>query len=98
MQVTVHNGITFYEGRPSSALRVIRPVKVEIGGVFRQAQLKTLRDVKDVLAAEAKKSGGNAIVDFEYGQRSVSFWRSLLQLDEINWYGRGKIAQITMTP
>lgn len=95
MRHTEHDGIIFVEGHPANC-RLLRPVTVEIGGMLLvQSQLKTLKDVKDELARQAKRTGGNAIVDFEYGQRSVGFFRSLFQLDDINWYGRGHIAVLT---
>ena len=37
--------------------------------------------------------GGNAVVEFKYGQKS-SFWQSLLGLDDVSWYASGKIARI----
>ena len=97
MHSTVHDGIRFYEGTPK-ACQLLRPVRIEIGGMFRQAQLKTLRDVKQRMAQEARRAGGNAIVGFEYGQQSVGCLRSILQLDDVNWYGRGTIARMRDTP
>lgn len=95
MHVTVQDGIAFYEGIPDKCDH-IENVTVEIGGMLiTQSQLKTLRDVKRELAAQAKRVGGNAIVDFKYGQKSVGFLRSLLQLDDVNWYGSGVIAIVT---
>jgi hypothetical protein len=84
-------GIKFIEGRPPAAT-IIKPIRVEIGGVFISAQLKNLDDVKRLMAEQVRAAGGNAIVDFKYGQRSVGFWRSLLDRDDVNWYGEGQIA------
>jgi hypothetical protein len=58
------------------------------------SQLKNLDDVKRELAQRVKRLGGNALVRFEYGQKHVSFWRSLLSLDEIAWYGSGFVAKL----
>jgi hypothetical protein len=88
---TTFEGIKFVEGCPPSA-KIIKPIRVEIGGVLSSAQLKNLDDVKRLMAKEARESGGNTIVDFKYGQRSVGFWRSLLDLDDVHWYGTGSIA------
>ena len=93
MHMTMEDGIAFYEGTPDGC-EPIEQVSIEIGGVVTQAQLKTLKDVKSALAARALRAGGNAVVDFQYGQKSVGFFRSLLQLDDVNWYGSGTIARI----
>jgi len=93
MHLTVHDGITFCEGRPEE-YDEIKPISIELGGVIQQAQLKTLKDVKTLMAERAKQAGGNAIIDFTYGQRSVGFFRSILQLDDVNWYGGGVVAVI----
>jgi hypothetical protein len=69
---TVFEGIRFIEGRPEGA-RVIAPVRVELGGVIRSAQLKNLDDVKRAMAGRARARGGNEVIDFKYGQRSVGF-------------------------
>jgi uncharacterized protein YbjQ (UPF0145 family) len=90
---TRYDGITFVEGLPSDFER-IRDLTIEIGGIIEQAQLKSLNDVKKLMAAEARQSGGNAIVDFKYGQRSVGWLRSLWQMDDVNWYGTGIIAAL----
>ncbi len=94
MHVTIQDGIAFYEDLPDKYDR-IESVSIEIGGMLiSQSQLKTLKDVKRELAARAKSVGGNAIVNFRYGQKSVGFFRSLLQLDDVNWYGSGVIATV----
>lgn len=94
MHTTSYEGITFYEGRPND-YQPIEPLKIEIGGILlTQSQLKTLKDVKHEMAMRATKVGGNAIVDFKYGQKSVGFLRSILQMDDVNWYGEGMIARV----
>jgi hypothetical protein len=91
MFTTHFDDIAFVEGLPKDCEH-IRRIKVEIGGVIQQAQLKSLDDVKRAMAADAKRAGGNAIVDFKYGQRSVGWLRSLWQMDDVNWYGTGIVA------
>ena len=91
MYTTTFEGIKFVEGCPPSA-KIIKPIRVEIGGVLTSAQLKNLDDVKRLMAKETRESGGNTVVDFKYGQRSVGFWRSLIDRDDVHWYGEGKIA------
>ncbi len=96
MRITLHDGVYFTEDSPPT-IRSFGSVAIELGGIVRQAQLKTLTDVKSALAKKAKAAGGNAIIRFQYGQKSVGFWRSILQLDDINWYGRGEIALLDTT-
>jgi len=91
LYTTIFEGIKFVEGCPPTA-RIIKPVRVEIGGILTSAQLKNLDDVKRLMANQARAAGGNAIVDFKYGQRSVGFWRSLIDRDDVHWYGEGKVA------
>ena len=93
MFTSVFEGITFVEGCPRFAT-IIRPIRAEIGGVFTSAQLKNLDDVNRLLAAQVRSAGGNAVVDFKYGQRSVGFLASLFDRDDVHWYGEGKAAII----
>ncbi len=70
------------------------PVAVSIGGVLQSAQLRNLDDVKRMMAEKVRTAGGNAVIEFRYGQKSVGFWASLFQRDDVNWYGSGIIALI----
>jgi hypothetical protein len=90
---TIFEGIRFIEECPSGA-RIIKPIRVEIGGVLTSAQLKNLDDVKQLMVGQVRAAGGNAVVDFKYGQRSVGFWRSLIDRDDVHWYGEGKVAVV----
>ena len=94
MYTSIHDGVRFVEGRPSNA-RIIKPVAVQIGGVISSSQLKTLDDVKKLMAQQVRAAGGNAVVDFKYGQKSVGFLASLFQRDDVNWYGSGQIAALS---
>lgn len=93
MYQSTTDGVRFIEGVAPNA-RLIGPIRVDIGGVIRSAQLKNLDDVKRIMAAQAKSRGGNAIVEFRYGQRSVGFWASLFQRDDVSWYGEGQIVSL----
>jgi hypothetical protein len=97
MHVTTHDGVYFVEGDYPSARR-LGPIAVEVGGVFQHAQLRTLDDVKSAMARKVTEASGNAVIRFAYGQRSVGFWRSLLHMDDVTWYGRGEIAVLATRP
>jgi len=88
------DGVTFFEGFPSHAEKG-EEISTVIGGVFRSAQLTSLRDVKTLMAIECRRLGGNAIVGFSYGQKSVGFLSSLVSRDDVQWYGKGYLANIT---
>lgn len=88
------DGIAFVESTSPRARR-LGSVKVEIGGVFSHAQLKNLDDVKQLLAQQVKLKGGNALIDFTYGQKSVGIFRSMISLDDVVWYGSGTAAVLT---
>lgn len=93
MYFSEYNGVYFVEGRPVGA-RAIRPISTVLDGVFNNAQLKNLNDVKREMAQEVLAAGGNAVIDFTYGQRTGGFWRCLFSLDNVCWKGEGTIARI----
>jgi hypothetical protein len=86
------DGVLFIEGDPAGAFP-IRSIATEHDGMFTQSQLKSLDTLKRTMAREAKRAGGNAIIRFQYGQRS-SFWRSLFSLDDVYWQASGMIAKV----
>ncbi len=83
----VHNGIIFVEGDMQGAQRG-EAIECDLSFVFG-AQLKSLRDVKDNFAAQAKQKQYNAILDFTYGQKSR--W---LAIDNVAFWGKGCLANI----
>ena len=87
-----YKGVLFFEGTPENCT-IIRNISTEINEFFGQSQLKSLDDVKDRMIEIVKSSGGNAVVDFKYGQKST-FWKSLFGMDDVMWYASGKIAII----
>jgi hypothetical protein len=93
MHFSEYDGVWFIEGKPN-AFRVLGNIEVKVGGVFTPGQLRSLDDVKRLMADQVRGKGGNAVIDFAYGQRSVGFWASLFNLDDVVWYGTGKIALI----
>jgi hypothetical protein len=94
MTATVFDGVFFYEDFPPAVARGPE-VSTSIGGVFRNAQLASLKDVKAQLASECKKQGYNAVVGFKYGQRSSGFLASIFSRDDVTWYGSGHLANVS---
>ena len=76
-----YQGTCFVEGNPPHA-RHIRQIDSKHDGAFSQSQLKSLDTLKAGMVAQARLLGGNAIVNFTYGQRNT-FWRSLLSIDDV---------------
>lgn len=85
-----YKGVMFVEGMPENCT-VLKDISTEITGIFNNSQLKSLNDVKDRMVTVVQQAGGNAVVDFKYGQKS-SFWKSLFSLDDVTWHASGKIA------
>lgn len=83
----VYKGIVFVEGKHPNA-DVGQPIETDLSFVFG-AQLKSLRDVKDNLVAQAQEAGCNAVVNFTYGQKSR--W---LAIDDVAYWGKGNLASI----
>lgn len=87
-----YKGIYFVEGIPPGS-RLIGDISTEINETLGQSQLKSLDDVKEKMVELVRRGGGNAVVNFKYGQKS-NFWKSLLSLDDVRWVASGKIAEI----
>lgn len=85
--------VLFVEGDPPGAV-TIRPISTQHDGFFSQSQLKSLDTLKEVMAEEVKKAGGNAVIRFTYGQKNT-FWRSLLSIDDVWWHASGVIAKVS---
>ena len=84
----LHDGIIFIEGSHSAA---VRGPLVECDLSFKfGAQLKSLRDVKNNMAKQARSHGYNTILDFTYGQKSR--W---LAIDDVAFWGKGCLANVS---
>lgn len=64
---------------------------------FFNQQFRNLDDVKHQLAEKAKKLGANAIINFRYGQKTISFFKAMLLAadDNVNWYASGEAVVLT---
>ena len=86
-----HDGVFFTES-PCDASRISpEPVSAEVS-----RQNADLRQIRTRLAREVTKRGGNALVGFEYGQRSHSIWQQLFTFkwDSESWHGSGYVARL----
>ena len=95
MHFAKYKGVLFIEGSPREA-KVIAGIASELNGAFSQNQLRSLDDLKEKMRTVVIQRGGNCVVDFKYGQRST-FWKSLLGMDNVYWYGTGRIANIDLS-
>lgn len=85
-----YKGILFIEG-PVPTARSLRAIDTKYDGFG--SQLKSLDTIKDQMVARVVAAGGNAVIDFRYGQKST-FWRSLISVDEVFWWAAGTIARV----
>jgi hypothetical protein len=92
--VSLYKGILFFEGYEASAI-TLEPIEYKKRCTFN-AQLKTLDCVKEQLMEKTIALGGNAVVNFKYGQKSVGWFKStFFNLDDdVRWYGSGVAAII----
>jgi hypothetical protein len=83
-----HTGIFFSE-QPCSAAS-LKQISAK-----KNRQNFTLTQIKDMMAAEAKAIGANAIVDFRYGQKSHKWYQqTLIKWDSEAWFGEGRAVNL----
>ena len=90
--MSIYKGIIFIEGEELTA-KWLGEIEYKKNFSFG-SQLKTIDCVKDQLAEKTTALGGNAVVNFKYGQKSSGWFKSsLFALDDnIKWYGSGVAA------
>ena len=86
---SIYKGIFFIEGAEPTAT-MFENVEYKKVCTFN-SQIQTLDCVKDQLVEKTLMLGGNAVVNFKYGQKSSGWFKSsLFSLDDnIKWYGSG---------
>ena len=92
--VSIYKGILFVEGYEGSA-KILGKIAYQKQFTYN-SQIQTLECVKDQLVQRTLELGGNAVVNFQYGQKSSSCCGSFLcSLDDnVRWYGDGLAAII----
>ena len=91
MNVTECDGVNFCEDYPTGLRKGLK-ISTTLDGFFANSQTSSLRDVKKAMANYCKLNGGNTIIAFTYGQRSLGFFASILSRDDVVWFGEGYIA------
>lgn len=88
----IYKDIIFIEGNDTSA-KILGSIEYKKTFTFN-SQSKTIDCVKDQLVEKTIELGGNAILNFTYGQKSSGWFKaSLFALDDdIKWYGNGVAA------
>lgn len=91
---SIYKGIIFIEGFEPSA-KVLKDIEYKKLFSFN-SQIQTLDCVKEQLIEQTIALGGNAVINFKYGQKSSGWFKSaLFSLDDnIKWYGSGTAAII----
>jgi len=88
---TKTDGVFFTEGKELEGQRVIGQVDWKASG-----QNQDLRYVKANLAKKVRDAGGNALVQFTYGQKGRHWFNSGGLVDSENWYGAGTVVSINL--
>ncbi len=93
---SVFNGFLFIEGPEPYAQPLGKVEYNKYEHQFYNQQLLGLDKIKEQLLHKARALGANAIVDFTYGQKSTSWFRSMVLSfdDNINWYASGTAVTI----
>lgn len=91
--ITERAGVKFDEKVPAN-FQFVGRIETQLNSGFGQDQLKSLRDVKEAMAEEAKRLGGTYIANFTYGQKSGSVLQQLWSVDNVLWYGAGDVGNL----
>lgn len=89
VRTTMCEGIVFTRQNPRGA-RAVKQIHVELTG-----QEATLRDLKELMADQARDVGAQAVVNFRYGHHAPTWWRRQVEHGNApgSWYGEGEAAR-----
>ena len=90
VQGLVHNEIFFTEQRVPD-VTIVQHIHSEIS-----RQNSNLDEIKDELARQAKSVGGNAVINFKYGQKKHEWWELVFAFkwDTESWHGEGDVTSL----
>lgn len=93
--ISTYKDMVFVEGFEANA-QLLGEIEYKKTFSFGQ-QDKTINCVKEQLYEKTRALGGNAVVNFKYGQKSCGWFKaSLFSLDDnIKWYGSGIAAKLS---
>jgi hypothetical protein len=90
VQGTVQSGVFFTEDKVAGAA-VIRRVEADIS-----RQNSNLSEIKEELSRQALSFGGNAVMNFKYGQKKHQWWELVFTFkwDTESWFGTGDVVKL----
>ncbi len=94
IRITEKNGVYFTEAELDSVENV-KTINHKLDGVFGNAMLKNLSDLKEDMANLALSSNCNLIHSFKYRQKQEVSLRALFGTDDTYWEGAGICAKIS---
>lgn len=93
MRHTASNGVLFFEGTPNY-IKKSKQLNVSLDGIFKGSQNTSLTEIKKILAEQCLEAECNAVINFQYGQKSSGLFLTLLSRDDVAWYGSGYAASV----
>ena len=93
LRITEKNGVYFTESE-LDFVENVRTINHKIDGIFGDAMLKNLSDLKKDMANLALSIDCNLIHSFKYRQKSELSLRALFGTDDVYWEGAGICAKI----
>ena len=94
MRITEKNGVYFTENE-LDFVENIRTINHKLDGIFGDAMLKNLSDLKKEMANFALSINCNLIHSFKYRQKQKASLRSLFGTDDTYWEGAGICAKVS---
>lgn len=86
--ITERAGVRFDEKKPAT-FRFMFHLDTRLNSGLGQDQLKSLQDVKEAMALQARSRGADYIANFTYGQKNGSVLQQLWSLDNVMWFASG---------
>ena len=94
LRITEKNGVYFTESE-LDFVENVRTINHKIDGIFGDAMLKNLSDLKKDMANLALSIDCNLIHSFKYRQKQQASFRSLFGTDDTYWEGAGICSKVS---
>ncbi len=95
MITTACNGVTFYEGIPDN-YRLGMNISTQISGLYSEAQLASLDEIKKQMAAYCKWQNSDTVIGFVYAERRTASLTSMFFGGDTVWYAEGYVGISTL--